>query len=80
MEYNVVDKVHGIYMCGALRSYNKIDMYLLTYLLNARSRVLLKKLTSSQLVNKLDRGHSVVYYEICVIYYAPSIHKIHQTR
>jgi len=27
-----------------------------------------------------ERGHPVVYYRICVIYYAPSIHNIHQTR
>ena len=27
-----------------------------------------------------ERGHPVVYYQICTIYYAPSIHNTHQTR
>ena len=27
-----------------------------------------------------ERGHPVVYYQICTIHYVPSIHKIHQTR
>ena len=25
---------------------------------------------------KFERGHPVVYYQICIIYYAPSIHNI----
>jgi len=25
-----------------------------------------------------ERGHPVVYYQICIIYYAPSIHNIHK--
>ena len=28
---------------------------------------------------KFERGHPVVYYQIRIIYYAPSIHNIHQT-
>ena len=27
---------------------------------------------------KFERGHLVVYYQICVLYYVPSIHNIHQ--
>ena len=29
---------------------------------------------------ELERGHPIVYYQICIIYYATSIHNIHQTR
>ena len=28
---------------------------------------------------KFERGHPVVYYQICITYYTPSIHHIHQT-
>jgi len=30
--------------------------------------------------NTFERGHPVVYYQICIIDYTPSIHNIHQTR
>jgi len=29
---------------------------------------------------KFERGHPVVYYQICIICYAPSIHNIHQDK
>ena len=29
---------------------------------------------------KFERGHSVLYDQICIIYYVPSIHNIHQDK
>ena len=29
---------------------------------------------------KFERGHPVVYYQICIIYYIPSLHNTHQDK
>jgi len=67
-----------------LYSFNLAVYHILTYLKEGMKSVDgISYLDDSNLDSpflKFERGHPVVYYQICIIYYAPSIHNIYQTR